>query len=119
MRLIGMAELALELMCKRALTRTAFGKPLAKLGGNMDVIANARIKIDQARMLVLKAAWMIDQVGAEGAMSEISQIKVVAPNVAQSGGRRHSNARRRGTNQRLSFGGLIYGRPRPALSRRP
>ncbi len=83
MRLIGMAELALELMCKRALTRTAFGKPLAKLGGNMDVIANARIKIDQARMLVLKAAWMIDQVGAEGAMSEISQIKVVAPNVAQ------------------------------------
>lgn len=83
MRLIGMAELALELMCKRALSRTAFGKPLAKLGGNMDVIANARIKIDQARLLVLKAAWMIDEVGAAGAMSEISQIKVVAPNVAQ------------------------------------
>ena len=83
MRLIGMAELALELMCKRAVTRTAFGKPLAKLGGNMDVIANARMKIDQARLLVLKAAWMIDEVGAAGAMSEISQIKVIAPNMAQ------------------------------------
>ena len=83
MRLIGMAELALELMCKRALTRTAFGKPLAKLGGNMDVIANCRMKIEQARLLVLKAAWMIDEVGAAGAMSEISQIKVIAPNMAQ------------------------------------
>lgn len=83
MRLIGMAELALELMCKRATTRTAFGKPLARLGGNMDVIANARMKIDQARLLVLKAAWMIDKVGAAGAMSEISQIKVIAPNMAQ------------------------------------
>lgn len=83
MRLIGMAELALELLCKRALSRTAFGKPLAKLGGNMDVIANCRMKIEQARLLVLKAAWMIDEVGAAGAMSEISQIKVIAPNMAQ------------------------------------
>ncbi|MFY9180010.1 MAG: acyl-CoA dehydrogenase family protein [Venatoribacter sp.] len=83
MRLIGMAELALELMCKRALSRTAFGKPLAKLGGNMDIIANCRAKIDQARLLVLKAAWMIDEQGAAGAMSEISQIKFIAPNVAQ------------------------------------
>ena len=83
MRLIGGAEKALELMCIRGVTRTAFGKPIANLGGNRDVIANARIAIEQARLLVLKAAWMIDKVGAMGAMSEISQIKVVAPNMAQ------------------------------------
>ena len=83
MRLIGSAERALELLCMRAVTRTAFGKPLANLGGNRDIIANARMSIEQARLLVLKAAWMIDKVGAAGAMSEISQIKVIAPNVAQ------------------------------------
>lgn len=83
MRLIGMAELALELLCKRAASRTAFRKPLVNLGGNRDIIANARMKIEQARLLTLKAAWMIDKVGAAGAMSEISQIKVVAPNMAQ------------------------------------
>ena len=83
MRLIGSAERALELMCHRAVTREAFGKPLANLGGNRDIIANARMSIEQARLLVLKAAWMIDKVGAAGAMSEISQIKVIAPNVAQ------------------------------------
>ena len=83
MRLIGMAEKALELMCQRAASRTAFHKPLIKLGGNADVIANARMNIEQARLLVFKAAWMIDKVGAMGAMSEISQIKVIAPNMAQ------------------------------------
>lgn len=83
MRLIGMAEKALELMCQRAASRTAFHKPLVKLGGNADVIANARMNIEQARLLVFKAAWMIDKVGAMGAMSEISQIKVIAPNMAQ------------------------------------
>ncbi|MDK2778138.1 MAG: acyl-CoA dehydrogenase family protein [Pseudomonadota bacterium] len=83
MRLIGMAEKALELMCKRAAGRTAFHKPLANLGGNRDIIANARMNIEQARLLVFKAAWMIDKVGAMGAMSEISQIKVIAPNMAQ------------------------------------
>lgn len=83
MRMIGGAERALELMCKRAASRVAFGKPLANLGGNRDIIANARMNIEQARLLVLKAAWMIDNVGAMGAMSEISQIKVVAPNMAQ------------------------------------
>lgn len=83
MRLIGMAELALELLCIRAASRTAFRKPLVNLGGNRDIIANARMKIEQARLLTLKAAWMIDKVGAAGAMSEISQIKVVAPNMAQ------------------------------------
>ena len=83
MRLIGGAEKALELMCQRAMSREAFGKPLAKLGGNADIIANARMNIEQARLLVLKAAWMIDEVGAMGAMSEIAQIKVVAPNMTQ------------------------------------
>ncbi len=83
MRLIGMAEKALELMCIRAASRTAFHKPLMNLGGNRDIIANARMNIEQARLLVFKAAWMIDKVGAMGAMSEISQIKVIAPSMAQ------------------------------------
>ncbi|MDI1302680.1 MAG: acyl-CoA dehydrogenase family protein [bacterium] len=82
MRAIGAAEKALELMCKRSLGRIAFGKPLAMLGGNVDVIANARMDIEQARLLTLKAAWMMDKVGNKAAMSEISQIKVVAPNMA-------------------------------------
>jgi len=83
MRIIGAAERALELMCARAESRIAFGKPLAQLGHNGDVIADARMAIEQARLLTLKAAWMMDTVGAKGAMSEISQIKVVAPNMAQ------------------------------------
>ena len=83
MRAIGASERALELLVQRAMSRTAFGKPLALLRGNGDVIANARMAIEQARLLTLKAAWMMDTVGAKGAMSEISMIKVVAPNVAQ------------------------------------
>ena len=83
MRLIGVAEQALALLCTRARSRNAFGQPLARLGGNADIIADARIAIDQARLLTLRAAWMIDTVGVQAAMSEISQIKVVAPNVAQ------------------------------------
>jgi alkylation response protein AidB-like acyl-CoA dehydrogenase len=82
MRTLGAAERALELLCRRSLKRVAFGKALAELGGNGDVIANARIMIEQARLLTLKAAWMIDQVGVKGAKSEISQIKVVVPNIA-------------------------------------
>ena len=84
MRAIGLAERAFDLMCERALTRTAFGRPLAALGDNGDIIANARMAIDQARLLTLKAAWMMDTVGVKGAMSEIAQIKVVAPAVAQT-----------------------------------
>jgi alkylation response protein AidB-like acyl-CoA dehydrogenase len=83
MRAIGMAERALELLCRRAVSRTAFGKPLAQLGGNADIIANARIAIEQARLLTLKAAWLMDTAGVAGAMTEISAIKVVAPSVAQ------------------------------------
>ncbi|MBJ7458282.1 MAG: acyl-CoA dehydrogenase family protein [Thermoleophilaceae bacterium] len=83
MRLIGLAEMALELACRRATERVAFGKPLANLGGNRERIADARIKIDQARLLVLNAAWLIDTRGLAGALSAVSQIKVIAPNMAQ------------------------------------
>ncbi|NNM52656.1 MAG: acyl-CoA dehydrogenase [Pseudomonadales bacterium] len=84
MRALGAAERALQLMIERGRSRIAFGKPLINLGGNRDIIANARINIEQARLLTLKAAWMMDTVGAKAAMSEISQIKVVAPQVAQT-----------------------------------
>ncbi|MGI9345114.1 MAG: acyl-CoA dehydrogenase family protein [Gammaproteobacteria bacterium] len=82
MRCIGVAEKALEYMCKRASSRVAFGKPLAQLGGNFDVIADARISIEMARLLTLKAAHMMDTVGNKLAASEIAQIKVAAPNLA-------------------------------------
>jgi alkylation response protein AidB-like acyl-CoA dehydrogenase len=82
MRTLGAAERALELLCRRSLHRAAFGKPLAELGANADVIANARIKLEQVRLLTLKAAWMLDEVGTKGARSEISQIKVAVPNIA-------------------------------------
>ena len=83
MRAIGAAERALELMIERSLSRVAFGKPLLDLGGNRERIANARIAIDQARLLTLYAAWKIDTHGVAAAMTEISAIKVVAPNVLQ------------------------------------
>jgi hypothetical protein len=79
MRAIGMAEKALELAIKRGLSRTAFGKPIIKLGGHQERIANARMAIDQARLLTLNAAWKIDAVGVKNAMTEISAIKVVVP----------------------------------------
>lgn len=82
MRMIGAAERALELMIIRSVSRVAFGKPLARLSGNSDVIANARMDIEMARLLTLKAAWMMDVAGNKAAASEIAQIKVVAPNVA-------------------------------------
>lgn len=81
MRAIGASERALKLMIERSMDRVAFGKPLINLGGNRDIIANARIDIDMARLLVLKTAWLLDEVGAMGALSEVSQIKVVAPEV--------------------------------------
>lgn len=83
MRAIGAAERALALLCARATSRTAFGQPLIKLGGNADIVADLRMAIEQARLLTLKAAWLIDTKGVKAAMSEISQIKVIAPRVAQ------------------------------------
>ncbi|MEV6254803.1 acyl-CoA dehydrogenase family protein [Nocardia sp. NPDC051911] len=83
MRAIGLAERALELGCRRALSRTAFGKPLANLGGNRERIANARVAIDQARLLVLHTAWLLDTKGLAGARSEVSQIKAVVPRMTQ------------------------------------
>ncbi|MCH8952550.1 MAG: acyl-CoA dehydrogenase family protein [Proteobacteria bacterium] len=82
MRAIGQAEKALELMCRRALSRTAFGQPLAKLGANYDIIAESRMAIEQARLLCLKTAWIMDTQGVRAAQPWISQIKVVAPRVA-------------------------------------
>jgi acyl-CoA dehydrogenase len=82
MRAIGQAEAALDLMCKRSLDREAFGKRLAELGSNFDIIAECRMEIETARLLCLKAAWMIDQGDARAAAPWISQIKVVAPRVA-------------------------------------
>ena len=79
MRSIGLAEKALELMCLRGLHREAFGKPLVELGANYDIIANARMEIEQARLLCLKAAWMMDTQGTRAAQPWISQIKVIAP----------------------------------------
>jgi acyl-CoA dehydrogenase len=82
MRCIGMAERALELMCRRVLAREAFGKPLAAQGVIREWIADSRIEIEQARLLTLKAAYLMDTVGHKGAATEISAIKVVAPNMA-------------------------------------
>ena len=82
MRSIGLAEAALKLMCERSLEREAFGRPLAKLGGNVDIIAEARIDIEMTRLLCLKAAWLMDNVGTDAAQPYISMIKVAAPNMA-------------------------------------
>jgi acyl-CoA dehydrogenase len=81
MRQIGVAERALELMCKRALSRVAFGKPVADQGVTRERIAQARIMIDSTRWLVLNAAYMMDTVGNKVAKAEIAMIKVLAPNV--------------------------------------
>lgn len=79
MRTIGMAERALELMCKRALTRTAFGKPLADQGVIQDWIGRSRVEIETVRLLTLKAAWLMDTVGNREAHTEIQAIKIAAP----------------------------------------
>ncbi|WP_127114997.1 acyl-CoA dehydrogenase family protein [Shimia sediminis] len=82
MRAIGQAESALEQMCKRALDREAFGKPIAHLGANYDIMANCRMEIEMARLLCLKTAWIMDQGDARAAAPWISKIKVIAPNTA-------------------------------------
>jgi acyl-CoA dehydrogenase len=82
MRTIGAAELALELMCERAASRVTFGRPIAQRGNIQDWIAESRIEIDMARLLTLRAAWLMDTVGNKHARTEIASIKVAAPNVA-------------------------------------
>jgi acyl-CoA dehydrogenase len=83
MRLIGMAERALELMCRRVVDRVAFGKPIAEQGVVQEWIAESRIRIEQVRLLVLKTAWLMDTVGNKGARIEISAIKVAVPETAR------------------------------------
>ncbi|MCH9815329.1 MAG: acyl-CoA dehydrogenase, partial [Actinomycetia bacterium] len=79
MRMIGLAERALTLACERGLSREAFGKPIVNLGGNRERIAEARLAIDQARLLVMRAAWLLDTHGVQGARTEVSAIKAVVP----------------------------------------
>ena len=83
MRQIGAAERALDLLCSRAATRTAFGKALADQGVVQDWIAESRVRIEQARLLVLKTAWLMDTVGNKGAHTEIQAIKIVTPAMAE------------------------------------
>ncbi len=83
MRLIGMAERAFELLCARVTVRHAFGGPIADQGVVQDWIAEARVRIEQARLLVLKTAWLMDTVGNKGAHTEIQAIKIVTPALAE------------------------------------
>jgi acyl-CoA dehydrogenase len=82
MRLVGMAERALEMMCRRALEREAFGKPIAAQGVVREQIADSRIEIDQARLLTEYAAWLMDTAGNKAARNEVAEIKVAVPNMA-------------------------------------
>ena len=82
MRLIGVAERALESMCRRTKSRVAFGRPIAEHGVTVDRVARSRIMIDEARLLTLRAAWMMDTVGNKAARAEIAMIKVAAPTMA-------------------------------------
>jgi acyl-CoA dehydrogenase len=83
MRLIGMSERALELMCRRVISRTAFGRPLAEQGVLQEWIAEARVRIESARLLVLKTAWLMDTAGNKGAHTEIQAIKIATPTMAE------------------------------------
>ena len=83
MRLIGMAERAVELMCRRVVDRTAFGRPLAEQGVVQEWIAESRVRIEQARLLVLKTAWLMDTAGNRGAHTEIQAIKIATPSAVE------------------------------------
>jgi len=84
MRAVGMAERAIDLMCARALDRHAFGGPIADQGMVRERIAESRMEVDQARLLVLRTAWLVDTVGARAARAEIAAIKTVAARMAQA-----------------------------------
>ena len=120
MRLIGMAERALELMCRRTLARTTFGSPIAEHGVVQDWIAESRVKIEQLRVLVLKTAWLMDTVGNRGAHTEIQAIKIATPKTVEwildkaiqahgAAGRQPGHAARR----------AVGVGPQPAAGRRP
>ena len=119
MRAIGLAEKALELACRPGADRIAFGKPLANLGGNRERIADARIAINRSRLLVLHAAWLLDQGLSPEAISAVSEIKVEVP---QDGPRRHRHGdpdpRRRRHDRRLPARGGVRRRPLAAARRR-
>ena len=122
MRQIGVAERALELMCKRATKRVAFGKPLADNDITLERIAESRIEIDQARLLVLNAAYMMDTVGNKAARQAIAEIKVAAPNMTLARGRPgHAAARRRrrepGVPARVHVGALAHAAVRRRAGR--
>ena len=102
MRAIGLAERALDLMCMRAQTRVAFGKPLADQGVVRERIAESRMQIEQVRLLTLKTAWMMDTVGKKAAQTEIAAIKVMAPRRHRRDRPRDPAVRRRGRHRRLA-----------------
>ena len=119
MRQIGAAERAVELMCQRVVSRVAFGRPLAEQGVIEDWIAEARVRIEQARLLVLKTAWLMDTVGNRGAHTEIQAIKIVTPAMAEwvldKAIQAHGAA---GHRQDSPLAGLWASGPHAALRRR-
>ena len=120
MRAIGAAERALEAMCSRAASRVTFGQPLAARANIQDWIAESRIEIEMARLLTLKAAWLMDTVGNRHARTEIAAIKVAAPNDRAEGHRpRDPGARRRRRLRRLHAGLGLRPPAHPASGRRP
>ena len=120
MRAIGVAERALEAMCRRVTSRTAFGKPLSEQGVIQEWIADSRMEIEQARLLVLKTAWLMDTVGNKGARIEICAIKVGVPNMALRVVDRAIQAHGGGgVGRRLRAVARMYARPaHPAPGRR-
>ena len=120
MRLIGMAERAIELMCRRAVSRTAFGKPLAQQGVVQNWIADARVAVEQLRLLVLKTAWLMDTVGNKGAHTEIQAIKIATPravvDILDQAVQLHGAG---GVSQDFPLAELWAGRPDAAAGGRP